>query len=350
MPLHDYKGCLHVHSTYSDGDADIQEILAAARETGLDFVVLTDHQTLAARDDGLAGWHDGVLLDVGAELAAGHHHCMALGLEELDGTPGGESAAEGLEAIKRAGGLAFVVHPRPVHKPLFSVWVPGWDEWELDTFDGLEIWPYLHDWITDLQPWNFLSHYRCPDRWVKGPDPFLLARWDAVGQRRRVVGIGSLDNHARRIPFRRRGPAILEIFPHRYAFRTVRTHVVTGEPFDGSSDDIARLHALLAQGRCYVSYDLIADATGFSFEGHRGGRVVPMGQEIPAGEAVELRAACPADAELRLLHDGQTIGVEQGREIGGAASEPGVYRVEALLDGRPWIFSNPIYLREGLRP
>ena len=348
MSLHEYKGALHVHSTYSDGDASVPEILDAARESGLDFVVLADHATLAARRDGWEGWHGGVLLAVGTELHVGQHHCMAIGLEDLDGFPH-ETTAGGLESIQRHGGLTFVVHPHPVHKPFFKVWVPGWTDWDLDTIDGLEIWPYLHDWIRDLRPWNFLSHVRHPDRWVKGPDASVLREWDAMGRRRRVVGIGSLDNHARRLPFRRWRPVLFEVLPHRYAFRTVRTHVLSPEPFSGeAAEDLARLYSLLARGRCYVSYDLAGDATGFRFEAERAGSPASMGDEIAAGAEVSFRVASPLDAELRLLRDGQPIAAARGRALAARAAAPGVYRVEAFLNGRPWVYSNPIYVREGV--
>jgi len=346
MPLNDYKGCLHIHSTYSDGDARMPHILDAARHAGLDYVVLADHTQQKARQDGWEGWHGGVLVAVGTELPAGHHHCMALGPHEFDGSPLA-TTAESLDGIKRDGGLVFVVHPRPVRKLLFGLSVPGWTDWHLDSFDGIEIWPYLHDWIRDLRLRNFLSHYRQPDRWVTGPEPDVLEHWDAIGRRRRVVGIGSLDNHARRLPFRRYGPALVEILPHRYAFRTVRTHLLAAEPFTGNADkDLARLYTLLASGRCYVSYDLLADATGFRFEARRDGLVVQMGQEVPAGAPLEFRVACPHDASLRLLRDGQAIATAQGRQLTARHDASGVYRVEAFLNDRPWIFSNPIYLRQ----
>ncbi len=344
MPHHDYKGCLHIHSTYSDGDASVEEIIQAARRAGLDYVVLTDHDTLRARTDGLAGWHDGVLLVVGAEVHAGRHHCMVLGLDELDGLSPGRRTRDALEAIKARAGLAFVVHPCPCHKPLFGVWVPGWDEWDLQCFDGVEIWPYLHDWISDLTLWNFLSHHREPDAWVKGPDQRVLRWWDTCGRERRVVGIGSLDNHARRLPFRRW--YVLEMLPHDYAFRTVRTHLVSPQPFSGDAEaDTDLICRLLAEGRCYVSYDLLADPTGFVFEARRGQSAFPMGAELPADAPVQMRVAAPRTAHLRLLKDGHTIAQTHGQTLSRSVHEPGVYRVEAYLNDRPWIFSNPIYLR-----
>ena len=48
-------GALHIHSRYSDGTGTIEEILSAARGAGLDFVVLTDHDSLARAPGRLAG-------------------------------------------------------------------------------------------------------------------------------------------------------------------------------------------------------------------------------------------------------------------------------------------------------
>ena len=345
MPLHDYKGCLHIHSTRSDGDATIAELLDAARDVGLDYILVTDHAGPRAEPPAPEGWHDSVLLATGTELAAGDHHCIAVGPHDLDGTVQLDTAGQ-LRAIQDHGGLAFVAHPRPCHKPLFSVWTPGWSDWHLDSFDGIEIWPYMHDWIRELHLWNFLSHCWDPDRWVGGPEPAILAAWDAVGRRRRCVGLGALDHHGRRLPFRRRWcPALFEILPARYAFRTVRTHVLSPEPFAGTAADVEALRALLGAGRCYVSYDLHAEATGFRFEARRADQAYMMGDELPAGDPVEFRVVCPRHATLRLLRDGEPVAATSGYQLADRAVAPGVYRVEALLDDRPWVFSNPIYLR-----
>lgn len=346
MRRFDYAGCLHVHTTHSDGDETVAELVAAACDVGLHFLVLADH---AGTDDphrqSHDGWHGGVLLIDGTEVGAGHHHCLALGLPDRTGAAHGATEAQ-LASIKARGGLAFVAHPKPCHHPAFGVWTPGWSDWHLDTFDGLEIWPYMHDWIRDLRPWNFLSHCWDPDRWVTGPEPEILARWDEVGRRRRCVGLGALDHHGRRVPFRRRGPALFEILPSRYTFRTVRTHVLAPERLAGQPADADAVCALLAAGRCYVSYDLHADATGFGFWADRGDQLIEMGDEAPVGEPVEFRALCPRSATIRLLRDGQTVAATTGRRIHSREQAPGVYRLEAALDGRPWIFSNPICLRD----
>ena len=51
-----YKGDLHCHSTHSDGDSSVADVIRSAEERGLDFFVITDH------DGSMRGvpthWHD----------------------------------------------------------------------------------------------------------------------------------------------------------------------------------------------------------------------------------------------------------------------------------------------------
>ena len=54
---------VHCHSTYSDGTGTVAEIAAAAARAGADAVLLTDHDTLAARRQGEERWHGTVLGD-----------------------------------------------------------------------------------------------------------------------------------------------------------------------------------------------------------------------------------------------------------------------------------------------
>jgi hypothetical protein len=58
----------------------------------------------------------------------------------------------------------------------------------------------------------------------------------------------------------------------------------------------------------------------------------------------------PAEGEIRLVKDSQVLKKWRGREVMYEAEEKGVYRVEVYrrlfpFGWRPWIFSNPIYLR-----
>jgi hypothetical protein len=77
----------------------------------------------------------------------------------------------------------------------------------------------------------------------------------------------------------------------------------------------------------------------------RDGSIVPMGQEAMYDPPMTLRVRLPQEAEIRLVTDGQVwLSNTMGNfdlELSGA----GVIRLEAHIDGRPWIYSNPVYLR-----
>ena len=83
MPaLHDLTCVVHVHSTHSDGTGTVAEIAAAAVRNSVDVVLLTDHDTLAARRAGEEGWHGDVLVLVGEEVTPkDRDHFLAFGLD-----------------------------------------------------------------------------------------------------------------------------------------------------------------------------------------------------------------------------------------------------------------------------
>jgi len=58
-----------------------------------------------------------------------------------------------------------------------------------------------------------------------------------------------------------------------------------------------------------------------------------------------LCARTPQAAQIRLLRDGQVVAVAESSELSHSIELPGVYRVEASLDAKAWIYSNPVYLR-----
>ena len=69
-----------------------------------------------------------------------------------------------------------------------------------------------------------------------------------------------------------------------------------------------------------------------------------MGGEAPAGPAV-LRARLPRAADVILVRDGAPMRRAHTDALDADIAAAGVYRVEARIDGRLWLLSNPIHLR-----
>lgn len=286
--LHDYRGVIHCHSYRShDSDGTLDEIVAAGREADVDFIMMTDHPADEPQPP-IRGLHDGILFFDGAETKG------RLWIEDQ---------------------LVFVAHPEE------------FEEWNDSALDGMEIYNTHADTKGDPKILSALG-YAGIKRFLSFWDPptDFLKRWDEMTQRRRFVGVAGNDAHQNI----RVGDVQLD--PYAHSFRFVSTHVLARSPEE--------IVPSLRMGRAYVAFEMERSASGFRF---RAGSV-EMGGEVRA--PVTLRVTLPSPAPVRILRNGEVVARDALRF---EATERGVYRVEVdqTIDGRirPWIYSNPIYVR-----
>ena len=340
----EYVGAIHLHSCYSDGSGTPREISAAAARAGIDFVVLADHDTMGARHDRWQGWHDGVLLVAGVEVTCrDRSHVVVMGGADVSGLRW-KPLRRVLFDLANQGAAAFVAHAHPAHIMGISLKAGELLDWDVPGFTGVELWSFMHDICDGLTPWRIPSFIYTWRRRITGPHPDTVAHWDRVTQSRRFVAIGSLDNHAIAVPVL--GKRILS---YEDGFRTLRTHVLC-EALTGAADDADRLTAAICQGRAFLALDMDADSRGFGFEAEHAGETLSMGDERPWRGPAVLRVRSPAPADLVLLSNGQPIAQATGTALEHRAEAPGVYRAEGRLAGKPWVYTNPIYLRPAEGP
>ncbi len=349
--LHDLAGVLHVHSTYSDGTGTVPEIAAAARSNGLDFLLLTDHDTLAARDRGEEGWHDGVLILVGEEVSPRReNHYLAFGLERpVDHA--GLSPQQIVDRVNEAGGFGFLSHPFSKGSERFKRGGEGmpWRDLECTGYAGVELWSFVTDTAERVNSVpELLRFIAAPGRFIDHPPRRNLERWDEICARQRCVALGGVDAH--QVGIRVRGRVPLRLMAYKRSFRHLRTHLLAERPLLGDlGQDRDTVYDALRAGRAYVAVDSLAPARGFEFraEGSEGRRA-EMGDEATAGEWV-LRARTPRPARMEVFRDGRPVAQSEGDTLEHWTDIPGVYRVEAYLRAhgreRTWVLSNPIYLR-----
>jgi predicted metal-dependent phosphoesterase TrpH len=132
---------LHMHTTYSDGWPEPQELVDHARLIGLDVVAVTDHDTIEGAlyaAEYAAKWSRFHVV-IGEEISSRNGHIVGLFLERR--IRPGMSAAATVHAIHEQGALAVAVHPfwrterRARTRPVHGV---GWLAAELD-FDAIEV-------------------------------------------------------------------------------------------------------------------------------------------------------------------------------------------------------------------
>jgi hypothetical protein len=342
--LHDLTCVVHVHSTYSDGTGTVPEIAAAAASNGVDVVLLTDHDTLAARRRGEEGWHGSTLVLVGEEVSPkGRDHFLAFGIEHE--IKRGQPSAGICASAKEQGGFGFAAHPWSAGSQVVKR--PGampWTDIDCEGLEGIEVWSFVTDTLESLRSFREIFGFLArPGHTLDHPPATNISEWDRLGARRRVVGIAGIDAH--QIGIRVAGHVPIRLMSYARSFRYLHTHVLCDELPNGDVEhDSEQVYSALRAGRCYMAVDALAPARGFSF----GGDGLAMGSEAPASEII-LRARTPRPAALRLLRNGAEIAREEGASLEVPVSEPGVYRVEARLTAygreRTWILSNPVYLR-----
>jgi hypothetical protein len=128
-------GDLHTHTVHSDGQLTVPELAVLAVERGLDFLAVTDHNTISHHAE-LAGASRryGITLLPGQEVTTDGGHAGALG--DVGWIDFRRSPDDWLDATDAAGGLLSVNHPyggpvswtRPMRRrpPLLEVWHWSW--------------------------------------------------------------------------------------------------------------------------------------------------------------------------------------------------------------------------------
>jgi hypothetical protein len=347
--MREYVGNLHIHSTYSDGTATVEEIAAAAKRAGIHFVGINDHFNLKGLREGKEGWRDGVAVLIGCELNERHNHFLAYNIsEEIPSDTANPQNV--IDAANRQGGFGFLAHPFEIGSPLHDGGHAfTWNRWDVNGYTGMCIWNFSSVWKGNAR--NILSGlYYFYNIGAANLDPLdeTIAKWDELLKTRRVVAIGGSDNHGMKVK------ALLglihgRLFEYEYAFRAVNTHVLLPDELPTDFDEAKRaIYDALRKGHCFVGCGLFEDPRGFRFEAQTRNGIATMGEQVSMKDLPTLAASAPARGLIRFIHNGRILKSEMARESTLRIGEPGPYRVEVRLPRpfnktRAWIFSNPIY-------
>ncbi len=333
-------GALHLHTRYSDGGEGISELIDAASEVGLDYLVVTDHMTLAGRDR--MGFQGKVLVDIGYEQHDAHlkNHYLVLGTRSVAGS--GLSAQEYVDSVSREGGIGFIAHPME-RRHYFRRFPPyPWTDWGVENFDGIELWNQMSDWMENLRSWRSVVRILFPRRFMADPPLKLRGMWDAWNRKRFVPAIGGVDAHSRKYGS---GLISFTVFPIKVELKGIRTHLYLEQPLDGQNSEsaLATLRKALVDGHGFISNYRRGDARGsrFILTDYSQRRVGP-GKRTEAIEApATLSAEVPHTGTINLIRNGWCIATEIGRTAAFPIDKPGVYRLEISRAGKGWIYTNP---------
>ncbi len=353
--MHEVVVNLHMHTRYSDGSGTHKDIAQAAIKSGLDAVIVTDHNVLV---QGVEGYYRSgskrVLLLVGQEVHdqarnPQKNHLLIFNTNR-DVATFADDPQQVVDAVREAGGMSFIAHPQDLAAPAFGEGDISWEAWDVTGYTGLELWNGLSEFKTYLKSKLHGIFYAYLPQFIgHGPYPEVLQKWDELLlDGNRVIAIGGSDAHAWPHSL---GPLKRIIFPYIYHFKAINTHIFISEPLTGDSPTDRRLiYEAFETGRCYIGYDLPTSTKGFTFKAQGREKNVIMGEEIPAKGGVTMQIHLPQLAECRLIKDGEVLKEwKRQHNCTHITTESGVYRVEVYRRylGRKvgWIFSNPIFVR-----
>lgn len=343
--MHYCPGALHMHTIYSDGSGAVEQVVRAARAAGLRWIIVTDHDTLAGQP--YEGWRDDVLVIVDHEITPDRNHFLALDVDmviDRDLPP-----QDFVDAVYAQGGFGIIAHPDERVKNHFKD-IYRWDDWGVDgprrrdgRSVGIELWNVMSDWGEHLTRRNKELLFFFPRMGLRGPTPETLAWWDRLNMAgRRTFGVGGVDVHA----FKKRAPwGEVEVFSYQWMFGTLTNYLLLDGPLAADAPAAMRqVYGALAAGRSYFVNRLDGDCPALVFHMARGGEQWGPGACLNMSDGpFELVADAGIDAQLQVIGDGQALISGRG-SLRTVIERPGVYRLEGRRKGRPWLFTNPIFV------
>jgi hypothetical protein len=322
VPFQDLRGSLHVHSAAgSHTIGTYPEIIQAAKEAGYDYLFITEHPKEIRLFNQLEdpylvliyGWEE-EREDGARELRSDAGEVRILSLFEDTSVP---EDVTGIEVYN-------IGQNAKEHNNVIA-----WMTWLYHKLTYPELF-FFHVW--ELRNWQ-------------------VELWDGTSDQRRLPAVAGNNAHQNLglVLMTTSGERLVSIMvdPYLQSLEFVTNHVFL--PY-GVTPSVESVLDALRRGASYICFEKIADPTGFSFHAQVGGSSLPMGSEVPVGS--ELVVQSPIPVLFRVIRSGTIIEELEGTHFILETELPGVHRVElfpldppALLEGKPWVISNPIYVK-----
>ena len=336
-------GAIHIHSVYSDGTGNIESISKAAKNAGLDWIIVTDHNSFEIEE----GIYNGVYVIKGEEISPkGENHYLALGINKY--IQPNKNAKHNIEAVKLNGGFGFAAHPNEgvnskgqmrlnKHQPI------KWTNKNIIP-DGVEIWNWFSEWADNLNDKNIFTlayAFLCKNKLVKSANSNSLSWWDDLNNELEdiVPAIGGIDAHALKI---KDYIIPVTIFPYESMFKTIVNIVTSDEEF--KTDFFAKKEQILEalkSGRNLIINRAVSKEIPVINVSNRN-QAVTSGESINLDNETLLNVQTKKKGSIKIFHNGKEIKSVISNSIKMLLNEVCKYRVEIKFGERGFAYSNPI--------
>lgn len=331
-------GAIHIHSVYSDGTGDIETISKAAKNAGLDWIIVTDHNSFEIEE----GIYNGVYVIKGEEISPkDENHYLALGINKY--IQPNVNAKHNIEAVKLNGGFGFAAHAdesdyrRNSHQPI------KWTNKNI-TPDGVEIWNWFSEWADNLNDRNIFSlayAYLFKHNLVKEANATTIKWWDKLNNTsdKIIPAIGGIDAHALKI----KGYVIpVTIFPYQDMFKTIVNVISSNKPFakDFETRKTQILEAIKTGRNLIINRVVSKEIPIFKISNKN--QTVTNGESISLDNETLLNVQTKKKSSIKIFYNGKEIKSVISNSIKMLLNEVGKYRVEIKFGKRGFAYSNPI--------
>ncbi len=335
LNIYQYMGGIHIHSAFSDGTGDVDLISKAAKKAGLDFIIVTDHNSLDIEE----GYYNGVCVIKGEEISPDEkNHYLAFGINECIRS---DNPKEFIEEVRKQGGFGFAAHPdegknkkgqcrKNSYAPI------KWTDKNIIP-DGIEIWNWFSQWGDNLNDSNIFSliySYLFGHKSVTRPNEDTMKWWDELNNNTGEIipALGGIDSHALIvndyiIP--------IKIFPYEKMFNTI-TNILTFEKplpenFTARKEQI--LNAIKEGNNLIINRKIDKHIPKINLTG---------GLKVKLSDNLCLNIETKKKASIKIIHNGKELYGKIAKKCNLILKEAGKYRVEIKVKNKGFAYTNPI--------
>lgn len=355
---YDYRGVTNIHSNASSGSGSYSEILQFAKNSKLDWIILTEVNQ-PARPEFIEGYFQDMLVLTGGEYSYFDSRFLYYGARASDEPPSGQSQmqvffADILSQSQRSQNdfivLAHPYYSRYSWKGDFPVGLNGvevinlksvleetWKDSKLRTLLSL----FLYSFNPNIA---FMSIFSTPN------DELVL--WDQLNKKQKVVGFAGNDTTAK-VPIS--DEKYLRFPSYETSFGLTSNHLLLQTELVGDyKKDKEKVFKALRQGQFYMSLDFLGSPKGFFAEIQDGEKDYPLGSTLQMKKdlklVVELPRSMKGPFQVVVKKDGENYSTSTSQKTVLNISAPGIYRVEVRVNPKvpvprgnrwfPWIYTN----------
>lgn len=360
--FYDYRGVLNVHTDLSIGSSPAPVIIEAAKNAGLDFVMLTD-LNLFQRTEGVEAYHGNTLVMLGSKISYLDARVIHYSIRgHALGSNLGEAQVKIADLLSQnadanVDDLLYLAHPSKAGFSWSGEFPRGFDGFELLNEKSLSHRAWASSklstiWSLFTYPFNpnlaFVRLFNEPTEEIE-----LLRR---LSPQRPVSIFAGAEASARAVPL---ANYLIKFPSYQRSFEFLTTHVLlTSELTGNASGDRAKIFQALKRGNTYLCFESLGDPTGFLAVLDDRNRLHLPGSRVKLSPGMTLKVSLPAEPksffEIVVLRNGERIHTLNETQIEVPITAPGSYRVQVRVSPylplpdairwMTWIYTNSFWV------